>query len=117
MNASFFAIFLVLLSCIVGSFGTLFLKMASSGHHKFSFWKLIRNKYIYYSVIFYGVGILLFIPALKWGELMVLYPLASTTYIWVTLLSMKFLKEKVTKWKWFGISMIIVGIILINLSG
>ena len=115
MKTPLISILLVLLSCMVGSFGVLFLKFASR-EKPLKIKKILMNKYLYISLLFYAISVILFVPALKWGELSVLYPLAATTYVWISLISMKFLKEKIDKWKWFGISIIILGIVLINLG-
>ena len=59
---------------------------------------------------------LVIIIGLRGGELSVLYPLAATGYIWVSLLSVKLLKEKMSLFKWLGVSVIIAGITLIGLG-
>ena len=41
----------------------------------------------------YFLATLIFISALRKGNLNVLYPITSVSYIWVSLLSIKFLKE------------------------
>jgi uncharacterized membrane protein len=65
---------------------------------------------------FYGVSTAMFIPALKGGELSVLYPLVALTYVWVSLLSVKFLNEKMNKMKWIGILLILFGVTLIGIG-
>ena len=60
------------------------------------------------------MGGTLLIIAFKGGEVSVLYPIIATSYVWVSLLSMKFLDEKINIFKWIGISIIIAGIILIG---
>ena len=64
----------------------------------------------------YGISTILFIPALKGGELSVLYPFVALAYIWVSLLSVKFLGEKMNKVKWLGIALIILGVSFIGLG-
>jgi uncharacterized membrane protein len=59
---------------------------------------------------------LLFIPALKGGDLSVLYPFVALAYIWVSLLSVKFLGEKMNKFKWLGIALIIIGVSFIGIG-
>jgi len=113
MSTQLWAIGLVLLACLIGSLGALFLKLASKDF-SLDIRKIIRNKFIYLGILFYAAGTILFIPALKGGELSVLYPLVSTSYIWVCLLSMKFLKEKMNALKWIGITIIIMGVIFIG---
>jgi len=58
----------------------------------------------------------LFIPALRGGELSVLYPLVALVYVWVSLLSVRFLGEKMNPMKWLGIALILLGVTLIGLG-
>jgi len=58
----------------------------------------------------------MFIPALKGGDLSILYPFVSVTYVWVALLSVRFLGEKMNKFKWIGIAMIILGVSFIGIG-
>ena len=109
------AILLVLVATTLGSLGPIFLKKASADfklHPK----HLFRNKNLFIGLFFYGVGTILFIPALRGGELSVLYPLVALAYVWVPLLSIKFLQEKMNKLKWIGIALIIVGVSCIGLG-
>ena len=100
--AALWAIGLVILATLIGSFGPIFLKKASE--KKLSrIDSLMKNYHLMVGFIFYGLGTILFIPALKGGSLSVLYPFVSLSYIWVCLLSMKFLNEKMNSYKWIGI--------------
>jgi len=101
MQTQLWAIGLVLLACLIGSFGPIMLKKASGKSFKIK--NIITNYYLIGGFLFYGLGTILFIPALKGGELSILYPLVATTYIWVSLWSIKFLKEKMNKQKWMGV--------------
>ena len=115
MTTPLWAIVVVLVACVIGAFGALFLKKGAT-NISFNFKKLIRNKKLFLGVIAYGISTIMFIPALKYGELSVLYPLVATSYLWVTLFSKWFLKEQMNLWKWIGISIILIGIIFIGLG-
>jgi uncharacterized membrane protein len=115
METQLWAIGLVLVACIVGAFGPIFLKKAS-GKISLKLKSIIYNKYLIIGIIFYGLSTILFIPALKGGELSVLYPFVATVYIWVSLLSVKMLNEKMNKFKWLGILLIIIGVIFIGIG-
>ena len=106
---------LVLLGTIIGSFGPLFLKLGSKNFTP-NFKKLITNYHLFVGIFLCGISTIPFIIAIKGGELSLLYPIVSAGYIWVTLLSIKFLNEKINKFKWTGIFVIIIGIIIITLS-
>jgi drug/metabolite transporter (DMT)-like permease len=64
----------------------------------------------------YFCSSVIFVSALRGGELSVLYPMVSLGYIWVTLNSRIFLKEPINRFKLAGVSFIVLGIILIGIS-
>jgi len=109
------AIGLVMFATLVGAFGPILLKKASA--KKLSdIRSLMKNYHLIGGVGLYGVGTILFIPALRGGDLSILYPFVSLSYIWVSLLSVKFLGEKMNLIKWMGISLIIVGVSFIGIG-
>ena len=113
MATQLWAIGLVILATFVGAFGPILLKKASAKRlSKLS--SLATNYHLFGGVALYAIGTLLFIPALKGGDLSVLYPFVSLAYIWVSLLSVKFLGEKMNKLKWLGITLIIIGVSFIG---
>lgn len=115
MATQLWAIGLVVMATFIGAFGPILLKKASAKKLS-SIRELAKNYYLFGGVSLYGMGTLLFIPALKGGDLSVLYPFVALTYIWVSFLSVKFLGEKMNKLKWFGIASIIIGVSLIGLG-
>ena len=115
METQLWSIGLVILATFVGAFGPILLKKASA--KKLSKIKsLATNYHLFGGVSLYAIGTLLFIPALKGGDLSVLYPFVALSYIWVSLLSIKFLGEKMNKFKWIGIGLIIIGVTFIGLG-
>ena len=107
------AIGLVILATLIGAFGPILLKKASAKKLS-SIKSLASNYHLFGGVLLYAIGTILFIPALKGGDLSVLYPFVALTYIWVSLLSVRFLGEKMNKFKWVGIFLIIAGVSLIG---
>ena len=115
MATELWAIGLVISATLVGAFGPILLKKASAKKlSKIS--SLIRNYHLIGGVALYAVSTIMFIPALKGGDLSVLYPFVSLVYVWVSLLSIKFLGERMNKLKWLGVSLIIVGVSFIGLG-
>ncbi len=107
------AVLLVMLGTIIGSFGAVFLK---KGSKKFSFQikKLVKNHNLLIGILLYGLSTVPFLIALKQERLSVLYPFVSASYIWVTLLSYFYFKEKINKYKVLGIILIVLGVTLIG---
>ncbi len=115
MATQLWAIGLVILATLVGAFGPILLKKASARKlSKIS--SLIKNYYLFGGVSLYAISTIMFIPALRGGDLSILYPFVSLTYIWVSLLSVKFLGEKMSKYKWLGVVFIILGVTFIGIG-
>ena len=106
-------IMLVALATLIGSWGALFFKRCS-GNGGSSFLNIFRKKELYLGSLLYGASAFVFVFALTFGELSVLYPVASLSYVWICLLSIFFLQEKMNDLKWFGIIMIMIGVVLIG---
>ena len=105
-------VMVMMLSSFLAALGQVSLKIGSMRLNK-SIASMMKNFAFLAGVFLYGFSSILCIIALKGGELTVLYPVASLNYVWVSLLSMKYLKEKMNKYKWGGIALIMVGVILI----
>lgn len=106
------AIGLIILCTAFTSVAQLLLKTGSQTL-AFDFFQLITNYYLLAGLASYGLGALLLIKSLKWGELTLLYPLVATSYIWVSLLSIFFLNETMNFYKWLGVAIILLGVVVI----
>ncbi len=115
MTTQLWAMVVVFFGTFIGAFGSLFMKFGSE-HFSFNIKNLLKNYNLMIGIVLYILASVVFIFALRAGDLTVLYPETSLTYIWVSLLSIKFLKEKMNKFKWLGILLIIVGVTLIGLG-
>ena len=104
---------LVIISTIIGSVGALMFKLSSKELEK-GFLMILKNMKLYFGIILYGISALFFVYALKFGELSVLYPIGALNYVWISLLSIKFLNEKINRYKWLGILLIMIGVIFIG---
>jgi drug/metabolite transporter (DMT)-like permease len=109
------AVFMVLLAAFLGSFGSLQFKKGAN-KLELNLASLMRNYDLIVGVVIYGISTIFYVIGIKGGELTVLFPLVSTGYIWVCLLSMKFLGETMNRLKWAGIGCIVLGVILIGLG-
>lgn len=119
MSTPLWTIGVVIFASFIGSFGAFFLKKGSAKLDRKllkNFFLIIKNHYLLLGIFFYAIGTIIFVPVLKYGELSVLYPFIATVYIWTTFLSIKFLNEKMNKWKWMGILSILIGVSLIGLG-
>ena len=62
----------------------------------------------------HSMNALLLILALRDGELSMLFPIISLSYVWVSLLSMYFFHEPMNLWKALGILLVIGGVALLG---
>lgn len=115
MATELWAVGLVILAVSVGSFGPIFLKKSSKTFSLNPF-KMLKNYNLIIGVLFYGFGTVCFIPALKGGDLSVLYPLVSLAYVFVAFYSIWLLKEKMNLYKWAGVIIILIGVSLIGVG-
>ena len=109
----FIGISLTIIATLIGSVGALFFKYASKDISK-GIVSLLKNYFMYFGFVLYGLASLLFVFALKFGELSIFYPISGLNYVWVSFLSIKYLDEKMNDFKWLGVFMIFVGAVLIG---
>ncbi|NIA04086.1 MAG: EamA family transporter [Nitrospiraceae bacterium] len=112
---SLISIILVNISTLMGGYGSYLLKKGASNFH-ITIEGIFKNKYVLWGIILYGLSTLTFVPALKYSDLLVVYPFVATSYIWALIFSIFLLKEKVTKSKIIGIIAIIIGVILVAIG-
>jgi drug/metabolite transporter (DMT)-like permease len=77
---------------------------------------IITNWPLILGVTLYGIGGVLVIIALKGGEVSVLYPILTSSYVWVTLGSKYFFQEVVSTLRWTGVFFIVFGILVVTLG-
>lgn len=109
------AIVLVAFCTFVVALGQILLKQGVE-NLAFDFIKLITNYVLIIGCIVYIIGAVMLIIALKGGELSILYPIFSLTFIWVTISSKFIFSEIINTWKWIGIAFIIMGVSLIGVG-
>ena len=108
------AILIVITCTVLTSLGQLFLK---KGTYNISFEDIIYNYWLFAGLIMYSLGAVLFILALKFGDLSLVYPIISLSFVWVALLSFFFLNESLSVSKLTGIPLILTGVCLIGVGG
>lgn len=108
----FISIVFLIPAVLLGALGSIFLK---KGAKKFTFnlKKIKDNKVAFIGLFLFGFSTFLYLIALKHGELSVVYPLSSFSYMFVAFFSVKMLKEKMNRNKWIGIGFIILGSFLV----
>ncbi len=114
MQTQLWAIGLVIIVGLVGGLGPIYLKKGSEKINFSKFSTIYKNRSLIIGILIYGLGMVIFIPALKGGDLSVLYPFVGLVYVWVSIYSIFMLKEKMNLLKWLGILAIVIGVSFIG---
>lgn len=85
--------------------------------HAFTISLLLTNPFIIAGYLAFGLGGILFLLALRQGELSVIYPFVSMTFIWVAFFSVAILKEKILPLQIVGLGIIITGVWILVRGG
>lgn len=106
---------LVLTASFVGSFGAVFLK-SGANRMRVNLWHLLRNYRLGLGVGLFLLSSYFFILGVRRGELSVLYPMVSLGYVWTMLWSRVFFGEALTRYKFAGLLLILLGIAFIGVG-
>jgi len=83
------------------------------------FWKIFVNQDIWpffvVGLILYGMGALLMLCGMRFGEFSVLHPMQGSGYIWSVVLGALVLREAITVSQIIGVLIILIGLILLGL--
>jgi drug/metabolite transporter (DMT)-like permease len=78
---------------------------------------ILLNYHLMAGLALYGMFTVMLVLALRDGELSILYPVIALNYVWVTLLSMALFNEPMNPFKGLGISIIILGVMVLGRGG
>ena len=105
---------LLIIMTILGAFGGFFFKKSTEKIRVLK--DLLKCKELYIGAILYFMGSLINIYILKYLSYTIVLPMTGITYIWTLLISNKYLNEKITKNKKIGITLILLGVLLIGIN-
>lgn len=109
------SILLVALASFIGSFGAVFLK-AGAVKVRLGLKYLVLNWRLALGVTLFVLSSAFFVLGLRHGELSVLYPVVSLSYVFTMIWSRLFFKEPVTRTKFIGLVLILTGIVFVGLG-
>jgi drug/metabolite transporter (DMT)-like permease len=111
-----FAIVMMVFCTALTSFAQVFYKRGSA-LLSLNLIELITNYNLIIGLLMYATAAVIMIIAFKFGEVTVLYPIVTLSYVWVSLLSVYYFNEVMNFYKWSGVLIIIIGIIFIGFGG
>jgi multidrug transporter EmrE-like cation transporter len=102
---------------VLGAGAQIFFKLAGNGLAGLSAAHVLSNPLVLLGnlpllagYVLYGFNTIMMVLALRKGELSVLYPIISLTYVWVLILSGFLFKESINTWKIAGVMAIVAGV-------
>jgi drug/metabolite transporter (DMT)-like permease len=108
------ALLMVVLCTVLGAVGQILIKFGADALHQHGLWATLlamaTNLPLLAGYALYGVMTVLFVFALKDGELSVLFPIISLTYVWVAGLSAWIFHDNLNWAKIVGILTIVAGV-------
>jgi multidrug transporter EmrE-like cation transporter len=114
---------LVFLASFIGSFGAVFLKSGAHALHQGWMYLVVAKDAPFFNwrlasgVVLFLLSSYFFVQGIRPpGELSVLYPMVSLGYIWTLLWSRLFFQEPLTKMKFYGLFLIILGVCFVGLG-
>ncbi|MBI2669250.1 hypothetical protein HYX14_05395 [Candidatus Woesearchaeota archaeon] len=107
------AILLVIFCTIFTSLGQILWKFGVQDLN-FTQFSTFLNLSLFLGFVAYGLGALLLIAAFRDGELSIVYPLAATSYVWVSLTSPLFFGDAMNAFKWTGVFLILLSVSLLG---
>lgn len=104
----------MLLCTVIGAAAQVLIKTGANHLAEPTAWAMLTSAPILLGYSLYGISTVLLILALRKGELSILYPVISLTYVWVTVLSVALFRESVNPMKAAGLASIVAGVALLG---
>jgi drug/metabolite transporter (DMT)-like permease len=108
------ALWMMIAFTVFASVGQTFMKTGADRFSQTSFVGLLRNTPLQIGLTLYLCGAVLAVLALRHGELSVLWPVISLSYVWVAILARILIHESMSPLKIAGIVVIIIGVAIMG---
>lgn len=115
------SVLLVFVCTLIGAAAQVFFKLGANSLGPGSLGQVLKNPLpiilnpsllLAYSL--YAINTALLTLALRRGQLSVLYPVISLTYVWVTLASVALFNEHMNGWKVLGLTIVVTGVAILG---
>jgi drug/metabolite transporter (DMT)-like permease len=110
------AILVVVTCTIFTAIGATIIKMGVDMFGGLTWHGLLEAYPVAIGFFFYFLGFILLTLAFRYGELSVLFPFVSLSFMWVALSSYLFLGEAISLVEVIGVLTIVLGVVLIGIS-
>lgn len=105
---------MAVLAALIASLGHIFFKKFALRTGKLMSWRFFDSN-LAIGIAFFSTSVILSIIVLKFIDFSAFYSFTALNYLFISILSKMYLKERLDKYKIIGILIIIVGILAYNL--
>ena len=118
MNSKLIGLALVLLAVTLESFGHLFMKCGATeaAAQPFPAVKLNKEVWVALGLTLLAIEAVVYTLALHRIDVSIAFPMSSLSFVGIALLSALMLRESVTRKRWLGIGLILIGSCLLGAS-
>ncbi len=119
------ALWLLIPAILFSTTGELFFKMGMNRIGGFEFSgralgavlpRVLRNPFIWLGFVGFGLGALFWLAVLSRVPLSIAYPILALSYFVVVIEARLFLRERVTWRRMLGVTIIVIGVVIVGLS-
>ena len=107
---------ILMIVCTIFTSTAQILYKTGANNLKLDFVSILTNWPLMLGLLLYGLAAGMVIIAFRGGEVTVLYPIITSSYIWVTIASSYIFGEIISITRWAGVILIIIGILMITLG-
>jgi multidrug transporter EmrE-like cation transporter len=111
------AIAMVACCTVLGSAAQVLMKTGTHSVQPSNLLQVFTNVPLLGGYALYAMSTLLLVIALRYGELSILYPVISLTYVWVSILSVLIFNERMGLLKICGLTLIVAGVGILGIGG
>ena len=115
MATELWAVGLVLVCSFANAFGAIYMKKGAK-RFNLNIIKQLTNWTLILGCFLYVLSSVLFIAALRGGDVSLLYPITALAYVWVSMLSIRMVGEHMNRTKWAGVAIIVLSIAVISFA-
>jgi multidrug transporter EmrE-like cation transporter len=99
---------------LIGAAAQIFFKLGANSIARPTPIEILSNPSLLLGYALYAISTMLLVLSLRKGQLSILYPIISLTYVWVTLLSMLIFKETLNPFKALGLMIVVAGVAVLG---
>jgi multidrug transporter EmrE-like cation transporter len=108
------SVLLVFLCTIIGAAAQVLLKIARRASFQHQPDEMLMNPWLFLRERLVRLSTVLLVLALRKGQLSLLYPVISLTYVWVSILSLLIFKEAMNVYKALGLAIVVAGVAILG---